>query len=90
MGTYQSDIRQTFLIVPLRIAKLAGFAAYIPFVDAAGDGVTPFSYTIRTWQDAVVPALVANVYGFPSTPSTFEPADAVSDLAATVSLFAHL
>lgn len=37
MGTYQTDIRQTFLILPLRIAKLAGLAAYIPFVDAAGE-----------------------------------------------------
>lgn len=81
IDAYQNDIRQNFL-VDLRVDRLSSVTAAIPFVDAAKNGVTPFALGIGTFQNQLVPALVATLSGYKDTIAHFEPVNKVSVLAS--------
>lgn len=74
---YQTDIRQNFL-VDLRVDSLPTLTASIPFVDAAKDNKTAFSYNVGSWVPQLLPSLVATLSGHKDTLAHFEPLAAVS------------
>jgi hypothetical protein len=72
-----SDIRQRLAGIDLRIDRLNSFSLIVPFVDAAKDGKTPFSFIQHVYQDQLIPSTVSVLAKIDSEVATFKPKDAV-------------
>lgn len=85
---YQTDIRQR-IGIDLRVPFLSTQTFAIPFVDASGDGRTPFSFEINHVSQ-IIPSLGATIQGHRDVLANFDPTDRVSMLRATLcDLVAH-
>ncbi|PWN45459.1 hypothetical protein IE81DRAFT_191628 [Ceraceosorus guamensis] len=72
LAQYLTDIRQR-MGLELRVNELQGSYFYIPFVDAANDGRTPFLMSYQSWQSQLIPRLVGSLYGANLKLGYFEP-----------------
>ncbi|KAN0064957.1 hypothetical protein ACQY0O_002015 [Thecaphora frezii] len=69
---YFYDLRQD-AVVSIHVEQLSASSWYIPFVDRTGTG-TPFSRSVMTFQDQLVPVLVSTVTELVSNSlATFDP-----------------